>query len=303
LADQIARIRSLLKEQDELANNTLAKGISRAVADKDPDKVVDLIFRKNSAATIRDAQEQLGEETMEAIREAAMNRILSQLPDKATNGKQFVDDVLNGHYSTQLERILNAYGDETIDAMFGEAGPILRSAVKKSAAVSNKEIKGLGALAPATIATGLGVTAYFSAPLAAAGTALGLKVASSALRNPIFLKIITKPTGVRPGKGEYDQLGRLFETAYEAGGQSIAQQATSIPAPIPTVQSSETAQQRRERSQPRELNEVFRPLNIQYSTPVPQVAAPQTRTTAQISPILNPDPISQALAQSLGRSR
>ena len=54
----------------------MAKGVSRAVADRDPDKVVDLIFRKNSAATIRDAQEQLGEETMEAIREAAMNRIL-----------------------------------------------------------------------------------------------------------------------------------------------------------------------------------------------------------------------------------
>ena len=299
LADQIARIKGILKEQDDLANNTLAKGISRAVADRDPDKVVDLIFRKNSAATIRDAQEQLGEETMEAIREAAMNRILSQLPDKATNGKQFVDDVLNGHYSTQLERILNAYGDETIDAMFGEAGPILRGAVKKSAAVSNKEIKGLGALAPASIATGLGVTAYLTNPLVAAGTAVGLKFMSSALRSEKVLKILTRPTGVRPGKGEYDELGRLFEMAYEAGGQSLAQQSKQIPSPVPTVQSTQQQEQQRQQRQQSAFNEsLYNPLQFGQLGQPPQRGTP----AARISPILNPDPATQALAQSLGRS-
>lgn len=293
LADQISRIRGILREQDKLANNTLAKGLSRALADRDADKAVDLIFRKNSAAVIKDAEKQLDPATMEAIREAAMNRILSQLPDQATNGKQFVDDVLNGHYSTQLDRILRAYGDDTIDAMFGEAGPILRGAVRKSAAVSNKEIKGLGALAPAAIATGLGITAYLTNPLIALTTAGGLKFMSSVLRSKVFLKTITRPTGVRPGKGDYDQLGRLFEQAYEVGGQSAAQQLQTIPIPIPTVQQAEEQTQRQTQRSDR-TKDVFRPVTM--------VAPPRAGTAAQISPILLPDPATQALAQSLGRT-
>jgi hypothetical protein len=298
LADQIARIRAILKEQDDLANNTLAKGISRAVTDRDPEKVVDLLFRKGSAEVIKDAEAQLGEETMTAIREAAMNRILSQLPDKATNGKQFVDDVLNGHYSTQLDRILKAYGDDTIDAMFGEAGPILRGAVQKSAAVSNKEIKGLGALAPASIATGLGVVAYLTNPLAAAGTAAGIKLMSSVLRSKTYLKLITRPTGVRPGKGEYDQLGRLFEQAYEVGGQSIAQQSSRPSMPVPTVQSAqEQEQQQRQIQQEKSDSSIYQPINFGTLGQPPQAG-----TASQVSPILLPDPATQALAQSLGRT-
>ena len=297
LADQIARIRSILKEQDDLANNTLAKGLSRAVADRDPDKVVDLIFRKNSASVIRDAETQLGEETMEAIREAAMSRILSQLPDQSANAKQFVDDVLNGHHSTQLDRILRAYGDETIDAMFGEAGPILRGAVQKSAAVSNKEIKGLGALAPASIATGLGITAYLTSPLSAAGLAVGIKFMSSVLRSNLYLKLITRPTGVRPGKGEYDELGRLFEQVYEVGGQSLAQQSQRIPTPVPTVQPPQEQQQQGSTPEPFD-DSIYNPIQFSGLGQPPQVG-----TASQVSPLLLPDPVTQALAQQLGRTK
>ena len=286
VADQVARIRAILKEQDALANNALTKGLSRAVADKNPEQAVDLIFRKNNAAMIKQAEKELSEETMEAIRQTAMERILGQVSDPSVGAKQFSEDVLTGKHSMQLQKILDAYGDETIDAMFGDAGKILRQAVKKSAAVSNKEIAGLGALAPASIATGLGLVAYLTNPLATLGTAVGLKVMSSLLRRPFVLKILTRPTGVRPGKGEYDKLGRLFEMTYETAGLAQAQQAKNASVPMPTVQSQESVEQQQQQAQQQQTRaSVFTPLSIQ---------PPTAGTPSQVSPLLVPDPVTRA---------
>ena len=41
IADQVTAIKALLKQQDEMANSTLLKGISRAVAERNPDQVLD----------------------------------------------------------------------------------------------------------------------------------------------------------------------------------------------------------------------------------------------------------------------
>ena len=305
IADQVTAIKALLKQQDEMANSTLLKGISRAVAERNPDQVLDLVFKKGDKypALIKEAEQQLGADTMDMIRQSAMERILRQLPDRKTGGRQFVDDVLSGAHSTKLKSILDAYGDATVDAMFGkEVGSELRRVVERSATASNKEIKGLGALAPASLATGLGLVAYLTNPLATAVTAGGIKFGASVLRSETYLKLITRPTGVRPGKGEYDQLGRLFEMAYEIGGQSIAQQADAIPMPTPTVQSPEAEQQRREQEKPRKTDELFRPLNIGFSTAAPQVAPATAGSARQVSPLLLPDPATQALAQQLGRT-
>jgi hypothetical protein len=301
IADQVSRIRGILKQQDDLATNTLAKGISRAVADADPDRVVDLVFRRRGSslsgpAAIKQAEEALSPETMDAIRQKAMERILSQLPDAQTGGKEFMEKVLSGQYSTQLNTILDAYGKETIDAMFGEAGPLLRQTVKKSATASNLSTKGLGALAPATIATSLGLISFIANPLGTALTMVGIKLGASILRSKLYLGLVTRPTGVRPGKGEYDQVGRLFEMAYEAGGQSAAQQVgnTSVGLPsLPTVQSTQAQEQQQRQAASQDLPDVYTPLNIQ---------PPQAGTAGQVSPILLPDPATAALAQSLGRT-
>ena len=296
IADQVSRIRGILKQQDDLATNTLAKGLSRAAADADPERVVDLIFRRRSSAAIKQAEETLSANTMDAIRQKAMERILSQLPDAQTGGKEFMEKVLSGQYSTQLNTILEAYGKETIDAMFGEAGPLLRQTVKKSATASNLATKGLGALAPASIATSLGLVSFIANPLGTALTMAGIKLGASILRSKSYLGLVTRPTGVRPGKGQYDQVGRLFEMAYEAGGQSAAQQVgnTSVGLPsLPTVQSTQAQQQQQRQAAPQALPDVYKPLNIQ---------PPQAGTAAQVSPILLPDPATATLAQSLGRT-
>ena len=306
IADQVSAIKQILKQRDELANNALAKGLSRQLAERNPDAIVDIVFRKGKGGVeaIKQAERELGEDTMDAIRQSAMERILRQLPDDSNpTGKEFIENILSGKYSTQLDAALRGYGDETIDAMFGEAGPILRDAVRKSALASNRSIAGLGALAPASIATSLGLVAFVANPLATLTTAAAIKVGAKFLRSKLYLGIVTRPTGVRPGTGkEYDKLGRFFEQVYEVSGQSAAQQTGTLPTglgfgsqaipmpPVPTVQSpqQQTQQQQVQATPQTAVPNVFTPL---------KVASP-------VSPILlGNNPATQQLAQSLGRSR
>jgi hypothetical protein len=304
IADQVSAIKQILKQRDELANNALAKGLSKQLAERNPEAIVDVVFRKGKGGVeaIKQAERELGEDTMDAIRQSAMERILRQLPDDSNpTGKEFIENILSGKYSTQLDAALRGYGDETIDAMFGGAGPILRDAVRKSAIASNRSIAGLGALAPASIATSLGLVAFIANPLATLTTATAIKVGAKFLRSKTYLNTVTRPTGVRPGTGkEYDKLGRFFEQVYEVSGQSAAQQTGTLPTglgfgpqaiptpPVPTVQSPQQQTQQQQTTPQTAVPNVFTPLKI---------ASP-------VSPILlGSSPATQQLAQSLGRSR
>ena len=310
IADQVAAIRNLTRTTNKNADNALLKGLSRAVSDGDPEKIVDLIFRKNSAAAIKQAEKELSPEAMDQVRQAAMERVLGQLPDQTTSAKEFADSVLAGEYSTHLNKILTTYGDDTIDAMFGEAGPLLRKLVKQSELVSNKPIKGLGALAPATIATSLSLTAVLASPLAAAGLATGLYTMSKGLRSATFLKLISRPTGVRPGRGEeVDQIGRALEIMYETGGQALAQQVgtggtrTRAPIPVPTIQAPEEQQQRPISFSPTPTD-VFSPISAQPPPNTGQQFLENIGNNRPVSPLLlGSNFATQQLAQALGRTK
>ena len=199
--------------------------LSRFAQEGDYDRIIDTIFQRNGAAAIKKLQGQLGEDTMDEVRQAAMERILSQVGSPDMTAKEFSDGILTGQFSDKLNRILTSYGDETIDTMFGEAGPTLRKLVKESYLVSNKPIKGLGGLAAPTLVGGLSAAAFLSGPMAALKLAAGLTIMSKGLRSNFYLKLISRPRGVRPGTDvDYDKLGRAFEFMYETGGLAAAQQ-------------------------------------------------------------------------------
>ena len=297
IAEQVELISRLTRTTNAAANNTLAKGLSKAVADGNPEKILDLVFRKGSASAIRDAEKQLGADTMEEIRQLAMERMLGNITPEGMTAKEMADNILDGSFSTKLAKQLDDYGDETIDAMFGEAGPLLRQLTKQSELVSNKAIKGLGGLAPASIATGLSLGAVLSGPMGVLGTAAGLFVMSRALRSNFFLKLISRPKGVRPGTGEeYDQLGRAFEIMYEGIGQTAPRAEADIEGTVPTVQPPQPAATVSSTRQTTDPN-VFKPLTINP----PNVQPGGAGTAGGVSPLLLPDPATQALAQSLGR--
>jgi hypothetical protein len=303
IADQVRAINRLTQTTNAAADTTLTRGLSRALADQDPERIVSLIFRKGQGDAIKEATEKLSPETMDAVRQIAMERIVGNLGEAGMTAKELTESVLDGSFSTQLSKQLADYGDETIDAMFGEAGPLLRKLAKDSEIVSNKPIKGLGGLAPATIAGSLSLAAFLSGPMGVISTAGGLFIMSRALRSNTFLKTISRPKGVRPGTGEeYDRVGRAFEIMYEGVGQTAPRSDRALPRVTPTVQSEEAQQEAQAQTQAQQAQQgpnAFQPITM---TRAPLVAPAATGTAGQVSPILLPDPATQALAQSLRRT-
>lgn len=275
ITDQVEAIRALTKQNEKLKGTRLLRTLEQAAEEGDPNKILNAIFRRQNAGAVNAAKDILGEtsETMEAVRELALRDVLSSAGDPAMmSGDDFVKAVFDGRHADKLEATLNAYGRETLEAMFGKDTTDGLYALSKFSNISSQApIKGLGALAPASIAASLGAVGAFTAPLATLTTAGGLFVMSRLLRQPWFLKLITKPTGVRPGQSlPYDEIGRAIEFSYELAGQLGAAQASSTrterqirapqptppaPPPAPRVQTGElrdtrpapaaTSQQRR----------------------------------------------------------
>ena len=248
IAEQVEAIGRFTNTQKNLLKDPNLQRLSRFAQEGDFEKVVDTIFQRNGAAAIKKLQGQLGEDTMDEVRQAAMERILSQVGSPDMTAKEFSEGILSGQFSDKLNRILSNYGDETIDTMFGEAGPILRKLVKESFLVSNKPIKGLGGLAAPTLVGGLSAAAFLSGPMAALQLAAGLAFMSKGLRSKFYLNLISRPKGVRPGTGEdYDKLGRALEFMFETTGQATAQeigqgrtQREQAAIRIPTIQSPQS---------------------------------------------------------------
>ena len=290
IADQVETIARITNQQKQLLKDPDLSRLSRLATAGDYDRIIDTIFQRNGAAAIKKLQGQLGEDTMDEVRQAAMERILSQVGSPEMTAKEFSDGVLSGQFSDKLNRILTSYGDETIDTMFGEAGPILRKLVKESFIVSNKPIKGLGGLAAPTLVGGLSAAAFLSGPMSALGLAAGLAFMSKALRSATFLKLVSRPKGVRPGGDlDYDKLGRAFEFMYESGGLTMAQQADTA------GRESEQAEQRVPTVQPPQTDQNV--LNLQNLPNVDDIFEPRTimpRTNRDLS-VLVPNPTTRSL--------
>ena len=224
ITDQVEVIRALTKTQEKLKGTRLLRTLERAAADNDPEAILNAVFRRQNAGAVAAAKDILGptSETMEVVRDLGLRKILSSAGDPdMMSADDFVKAVFDGRHADKLEASLNAYGRETLEALFGRDTTDGLYALSKFSNISSQvPIKGLGGLAAPTIAQSLGIVGLLTAPGATLGTAGGLFIMSRLLRNKAFLKMITKPVGVRPGKGvPYDELGRIIEQAYEIAGQ------------------------------------------------------------------------------------
>jgi len=224
ITEQIEAIRALTKQQGELKGSRLLQTLERAARDNDPEAILNAVFRRQNAGAVKAAKDVLGENsgTMETVRDLGLRKILASAGDPDMgSAEDFIDAVFNGTHASKLESALNSYGRQTLNEMFGkETTDGLYALTKFSETASQAPIKGLGGLAPAGIAAGLGVASAFSAPFTTLTTIGGLLGMSRLLRTEGFLKTITRPVGVRPGKGvPYDELGRAIEQAYEIAGQ------------------------------------------------------------------------------------
>ena len=299
ITQQLDEIGKILGQEKSLSNIDVVKGIEKALAQDDPDLVVDAIFKKNSAAKIRMAKETLNRglpegqssEAMEQIKDLSMSRILSVMGEPDMSSAEFVEAVFSGKAAGKLRSKLDSFDKATLNEMFGkETVQGLYDFARVSTLVSQEPIKGLGALAPASIAASLGIVGIIMDPITTLTTFAGIAVMSRLLRSKPFLKLITRPTGVRPtwiGKGdEYDKIGRGLEMVYEAMAQVGAAEATSDEQPpaSPGILSQgydAIAQQI--------------PKASQVTSKIPNIIPPAAASTAsRVNPILVPDPTTRA---------
>ena len=184
--------------------------------------------------------------------------------------------------------------------MFGKnAAEGLTAMAETMVNASNAAIKGKGGLAAPNIALGLGLFNLMGNLTTALPTAVMYAGMSKALRNPKVLRMMMasrKPNSVKEfmsGKFKAnDPIAQGFQAFWQImsastvqGGRMLTEQAVEEVKPV-----TEAARQKIE------------PQIQQAVAQIPQVTAPVAGAAAQVSPILNPDPATQALAQALGRT-
>jgi hypothetical protein len=259
------------------------------------------VLKPNNVSAVKAAKDILGDQspTMEAVRDLAIRDILAKAADP---GDDFVEAVFSGKNAKAIEKALDGYGRATLNELLGsDVVDGLYSLARFSRTASNDPIKGLGALAPATIASSLGVVGLITAPFVTLSTAGSLLAMSKLLRTKAFLNVVTRPTGVRPDPGvDFDKVGLALETAWEIAGQVAAQGVS---------QGQQAAAQRVERMQaPEGMPQVQMPQGapqFQFAPPPRMRLAPQSNA-APVSPaLLGDSPAEQAanmqIAQATGR--
>ena len=306
IADQVRIINDFVGQQKKITGNRLLSSLQRAVEEDNFEGVVDLVFQKNSAAKVRSAKKLLGEESelMNQVRDLSMKRIISSASTPDSTSEDFLTTLMSGRHARTLETTLTNYGDETLNEMFGkEITEGLKDFAKTSRALSDEPIKGLGALAPATIATSLGIVGFMTAPMTALVTGGGILAMSKLLRSAPFLKFITRPTGVRPGKDvDYDELGRAIEQVFEVTSQTGAQglfRPEETKPPSAPLQTNLPTFSQPEQTQQQEVTPFENGLLKREFIPGPSLDSFRaTPDRKQVSPILVPNPATRAAVGS-----
>jgi len=277
IAEQIERMQGLVKLDKDTKAIPYLKQLKAGAVAQDPDKIVNVIFKKDNALAINTAKKDLSPELMDQVENIALTRILAKAGDSSVgNTKEFVDLVASGKYSASLKKTLDAYKRGSLEAMFGkEVTDGLYRLVNLSYQASNEPIKGLGALAPASIATGLGILAYLTNPFQTLATVAGIAGMAKFLRMKGVLNLITQPKGVRPGAGDFDRIGAAFEAAYRIAAQQQAAAASEI-----RERTSEQVQRTQD-----QISQLSQPVQ----TAARAATAPRTRDG--LLPPLNPAPV------------
>lgn len=132
--------RKFYKEGIRQFDNATLKRIAKdpsVAGSLDPEKVIDLLFKKGSVTPMKRVLEVVPEETANELRSAAMQRILNTASKES--GDPLVDAVFDG---TGFIKTLNSFGKPTLKAAFGEQkteelfrlGRVIQSASKPKGA-------------------------------------------------------------------------------------------------------------------------------------------------------------------------
>lgn len=167
----------------------------RMMADGNVEGVAKAVLQSPENARI--ATRNISPEAMEGVRDVAMARILRQANISTDamgdlkKSQQFIDSFTSGRLAENFQTVLNDYGDEALDQLFGKGvAQSLNTIVDNMAKVSNAAIKGKGGLAAASMAAAYAGLAVILNPFSLLVPAAYHFAVSKALRNKDVLKLI-----------------------------------------------------------------------------------------------------------------
>lgn len=267
----------------------------------------------------------LSPEALEGVRDAAMGRILRQadistdVTNQAKLSKAFLDSFSSGSIGKSFQRVINSYGDEALDNLFGAGtAKSLNTIADDMIRVSNASIQGKGGLVAASMAASLGGLAVIFNPFAVLPAAIVPFVMAKALRNPRVLRLImasrSKNTLKQLMEGKF-RSGDVIGQGLQAINQIVAQGLSYGTAGMVSQGNQETqaaqamAQQEAQRAQQdQSVNQMISdlgrvaqestraltsPFIAQSPAPAP-AAAPAAPPQREVNPILVPNPVTRA---------
>jgi len=180
-----------LKELAKASEARLKLESNRAIADlplKGIDETVNIIFRPRAKENIEILKETLKDtpEVFTAIQQASMQKLLSKSID--LNGKGKITDLFKpGNLKSSLE----AYTDETLDAMFGKELTQGLKNFQKTIDTLTKQEAGRGGATGGLVAAGIGASLALN-PIAVLPTVLSLAVARKLFASPRVVAAFAK---------------------------------------------------------------------------------------------------------------
>lgn len=291
VADAVQALRSALGQEADLTGDALFRSMQRSLDANDLEGFSRAVLKGKSPLNITKAKEMTKDmpnapsATMEFVRDEAMKDILmSATDDTALTADEFIEMVSSGKHAKALRTKLDSYGPEKLTALFGkEVSDSLYKLANVSGRVGAAKMGSGESMGAGAKVIGLGA-AFVAAPLAAVASMGGIKLLSTLYRKPWFLNMVTRPTGVRPGKGDYDKVGLFLERLYATMGQFNAG-AANEGRQMGAAMADPERQQMRQQTQP--ARRTSQPVP---SAPARQVQIPQRVTPTDVanSPQLNP---------------
>lgn len=329
LDDLMSRNRPLAETLVELKTAQAARAavdkdqFLRVLQSGDTEAIAKSVLR--SKDNIAKAKTSLTPEAFDGVRDAAMGRILQQADIATTVGGEvkmtddFIEAFRSGRLGDRLQGIVNSYGDETLDQLFGPGtAKAMNTIAADMVKTSNAAIAGKGGLAAPQIALGLGIVSMLTNPLATLPTAAAYMVMSKALRNKTVLKALMasrNPNTVRQflsGKFKANDplaqglqvMNQLIAQALTQGGRGLTQQGgeeTRAAQELARQGAASARQEKGVQDMLGGLEEIGRgaaeTITSPFRSPVPTAPAappPGPGAAGRVNPILVPDPTTRA---------
>lgn len=284
--------------------------IYKAFETGDTEDIARLLLSKPQAVT--DAKRALSPEVFEQAKDAAMGRIIRQIGGTIEDGGEirltgnFLEEFQSGALGNKLQSVLKSYGESHIDTLFGKGVyNNLSTIADDMTRASNAAIKGKGGLAAPQIALTLGVIGFLTNPLKTVTTGIGYSAMSKALRSPAVLKAMMasrKKLSVKEflkGKRRtQDPIGQGLQAVLQiTGGLAGAGIRGNVQQTAEELGPSMRLAEQRSAPTTATAQQILPALQsgLQNINPF----APTAPSNLATSPIVNPNPTTQALAQTL----